>query len=288
MRLVVPASEQEPAYRLARVAAGAAEVRLETEVFVDPMPGEGAAWRGLANQEPDGLQIGYVTQDLAVSGGAGVDPGDLVPVAGTDAGSAVLAVRADSAYGSSQVLYESLGELLEEAAEEPGSVRVGDAGPGSVYRLAAEALGAEAGARLAHVGLGGSAEAALLAWEVEAVVAPAEEVMPGVEAGEVEVLAVLGEERSGALPGVRTARELGYDASVPVWAGIAAPEGTTPGVVAELGRAFEAAVASPEFEKAARETGRRPSYRGPSEFAEYVEEQSRLLSAGVTTSGEGP
>lgn len=62
----------------------------------------------------------------------------------------------------------------------------------------------------------------------------------------------------------------------------AAPAGTPPEVVAELGRAFEASSSSRAFGKALVGTGREPLQRGPEAFAAYVDKQARRFS------GDGP
>ena len=118
--------------------------------------------------------------------------------------------------------------------------------------------------------------------DVEAAVVAAEgEVLTDVWAGELRPIVVLGEEHSPYLPGVPTARELGHDVSVPVFGGIAAPAGTPPGVVAELGRAFVASASSKRFAVALRGTGREPKSRGPEEFSGFVRAQRVSGSATV-------
>ncbi len=95
---------------------------------------------------------------------------------------------------------------------------------------------------------------------------PADEAMTDLLAGELRALAVLDEDRSRELPGVPTARELGYDVSVPVFGGIAAPAGTPRSVVKELGRAFVGAASSKPFEQVLAGTGREPMPLDPGEF----------------------
>jgi tripartite-type tricarboxylate transporter receptor subunit TctC len=103
-------------------------------------------------------------------------------------------------------------------------------------------------------------------------------VLSDILAGELEALAVLSDERCRDLPGVPTAKELGHDVVVPVFGGIAAPDGTPRRVVEELGRAFVAAASSRTFERALIGSTRVPEPRGTEEFARYVEEQARRLS----------
>jgi hypothetical protein len=69
--------------------------------------------------------------------------------------------------------------------------------------------------------------------------------------------------------------------------GIAAPAGTPPRVVDELGRAFVAASSSRAFGKVLLGTGRKPRQLRPGDFADYVEKQSRSLSRAAPETAEG-
>lgn len=119
---------------------------------------------------------------------------------------------------------------------------------------------------------------ALLDGDVEAALVPTDEALTDVWAGELRALAVLGAGRSADLPNVPTGEELGHDVAVPVFGGIAAPAGTPPGLVAELGRAFAASCSSRAFNKALAGTGREPRPRGHEAFSAYVDGQARRLS----------
>src|ERR687895_2218628 len=72
-RLVVPSAEGMPLDRAARVLAGLSEGPLGTRLFVDQRPGENGelAWRDVADEEPDGHQLAYVTEGLLASGRSG-------------------------------------------------------------------------------------------------------------------------------------------------------------------------------------------------------------------------
>lgn len=271
-RLVVPTAEVSPLDRVARMAAGLSEAPLGTTVFVDSRPGEGGllAWRDVAGEEPDGHQLAYVTEGLLASDNSdsGLGTGDFEMVAQIDRGSAVLGVRKDPEAESFQASMKDLGDFVSAAKEGPGLVEVADPGANTVYRAGTLALEGEAGMDLVPKSPG------------EAVIVPAEEVLTDVWAGELRAIAVLGEERSEDLPNVPTSKELGYDVSVPVWGDIAAPAGTPPRVIDELGRAFVASSSSQRFGRALVGTGREPRPRRPEAFALYVEEQARLLSKG--------
>ena len=293
-RLVVPAEKGDAPDLAARVLAGLAEGPLGTRLFVDQRPGEGglAAWRDVADEEPDGHQLAYVTEDLVAAGGTAdraVGPGDFEMAAQTDTGFAVLVAKGDPEVETLQWEdFEDLGDLVDAAEEDPGLVEVADAGSGTVYRAGTLALEREAEIDLAAKSPANKTpEEAIYDADVEAAPVPVDGVvLADVLAGELVALAVLGGERCPDLPKVPTAKELGYDVEVPVFGGIAAPAGTPPNVVDELGRGFVAASSSREFGKVLVGTGRAPAQKGAGEFADYVEGQARRLSEGTPGSGK--
>jgi tripartite-type tricarboxylate transporter receptor subunit TctC len=294
-RLVVPSEEGDAPDRAARVLAGLSEGPLGTRVFVDQRPGDGglSAWRDVADEEPDGHQLAYVTEGLLASGGSGEDgvgPDDFEMVAQTDSGFAVLVAKGDPEVETLQWEdFEDLGDLVGAAKEEPGLVEVADQGAGTVYRAGALALEREAGIDLATKSPASKTPVeAVHDSDVEAALVPFDaEVLSDMLAGELLALAVLGGERCPDLPKVPTARELGHDVVVPVFGGIAAPAGTPPRVVDELGRAFVAASSSRAFDRVLLGTGREPRQRGPMKFADHVEEQSQFLSRAAIGAAEG-
>jgi tripartite-type tricarboxylate transporter receptor subunit TctC len=294
-RLVVPAEEGDVPDLAARVLAGLAEGPLGVRVFVDRRPGEGGlvAWRDVADEEPEGHQLAYVTEGLLASEGEGsgeVGPGDFEMVAQTDSGFAVLVAKGDPEVETLQWEdFEDLGDFVDAAAEDPGLVEVADAGADSVYRAGTLALEREAGIDLSPKSPANKTPVqAIYDSDVEAALVPVDrEVLADVLAGELQVLAVLGKERCPDLPKVPTAKERGYDVSVPVFGGIAAPKGTPDDVVEELGRAFVAGSSSREFGRVLVGTGREPAQRGPEKFADFVDEQARDSSEAEAESGEG-
>lgn len=285
-RLVVPSAAGMPVDRAARVLAGLSEGPLGTRLFVDQRPGEGGevAWRDVADEEPDGHQLAYVTEGLLYSGGseAGeVGTGDFELVAQTDIGFAVLVAKGDPEVETLQWEdFETFGDFVEAAKEDPGFVEVADPGAGTVYRAGTLKLEEEIGIDLSPKSpVSKSPIQAIYDADVETAIVPLNAmVLSDILAGELEALAVLSDESSQELPGVPTARDLGHDVVVPVFGGIAAPEGTPRPVVEELGRAFVAAASSRTFERALVGSARVPEPRGTEEFARYVEAQGRRLS----------
>lgn len=288
-RLVVPADEDDALDRAARVLAGLSEGPLGARVFVDQRPGDGGelAWRDVANEEADGHQLAYVTEGLLASGRSGdggIGPGDFEMVAQTDSGSAVLVAKGDPEVETLQWQdFEDFGDFVEAAKEEPGLVEVADPGANTVYRAGSLTLERAAGVDLLPRSPANKTPIqAIYDADVEAALVPLEAVvLSDVLAGELEALAVFGDGRCPDLPGVPTAKELGHDVTVPVFGGIAAPAGTPPRVVDEIGRAFVASSSSRTFKRALAGSGRVPMQRGSGEFDRYVEEQSSFLSETV-------
>jgi tripartite-type tricarboxylate transporter receptor subunit TctC len=284
-RLVVPAEEDDAPDRAARVLAGLSEGPLGVRVFVDQRPGDGGflAWRDVADEEPDGHQLAYVTEGLLASGGAppgGVEPEDFEMVAQTDSGFAVLVAKGDPEVETLQWEdFEDLGDLIDAAKEEPGLVEVADPGPDTVYRAGTLALEREADIDLSPKSPANKTPTqAVHDSDVEAALVPVDGgVLADVLAGELVALAVLGEEPAPGLPNVPTAKDLGYEVSVPVFGGIAAPAGTPPEVVNELGRAFVEAASSQEFDRVLVGTGRVPAPEKPRAFSARIGEQTRRL-----------
>src|SRR5919112_3759156 len=153
-RLVVPSAEGMPLDRAARVLAGLSEGPLGTRLFVDQRPGEGGrpAWRDIADEEPDGHQLAYVTEGLLASerpGSGGIGPGDFEMAAQTDVGFAVLVAKGDPEVETLQWDdFEGFGDFVDAAKEDPGFVEVADPGAGTVFRAGTLALEEEVGVNL--------------------------------------------------------------------------------------------------------------------------------------------
>src|ERR671917_1147533 len=257
-RLVVPSAAGMPLDRAARVLAGLSEGPLGTRLFVDQRPGEGGqrAWRDVADSGPDGHQIAYVTEGLLTSGRTGpggVGPRDFEMVAQTDVGFAVLVAKGDPEVETLQWEdFEEFGDFVEAAKEDPGFVEVADPGAGTVFRAGTLALEEEVGVDLSPKSPANKAPTqAVYDAEAETALVPLDAVvLSDILAGELQALAVLSEGRCRDLPSVPTAKELGYDVTVPVFGGIAAPNGTPRRIVEELGRALVATSSSKTFERA--------------------------------------
>jgi tripartite-type tricarboxylate transporter receptor subunit TctC len=288
-RLVIPDGVGTPFDRVGRVLAGLAEGTLGVRMFANQRPGEEGfvAWRDVAAEEPEGHQLAYVTEGLLASEGAdAVGPEDFEMVAQTDRGFAVLVTIGDPEIETLQGDdFENFGDLVEAAREDPGFVEVADAGPDTVYRAGTLKLEDELGVDLSPKSFARKSPVeAIYNGDVETALVPLDwNVYGDLLAGELTPLAVFARKRAPELPDVPTAGELGADVTVPVFGGVAAPAGTPPDVVDELGRAFVGASSSRTFRKALLGTGREPEQKGPERFDAYIEKQAKLLAATGST-----
>jgi tripartite-type tricarboxylate transporter receptor subunit TctC len=280
-RLVIPDGVGTPFDRVGRVLAGLAEGPLGVRVFVDQRPGEDGfvAWRDVAAEEPEGHQVAYVSEGLlAPAEGGGIGPEDFEMAAQTDRGFAVLVAKGDPEIETlQQDDFENFRDFVKAARKDPGFVEVADAGPGTVYRAGTLKLEGDLGVDLSPKSPAHKAPVeAIYNGDVETALVPLDwNVYGDLLAGELTPLVVLSGERATELPDVPTAKELGHDVTVPVFGGVAAPAGTPPDVVDELGRAFVGASSSRTFRRALLGTGREPEQKGPHKFDAYVQRQAK-------------
>jgi tripartite-type tricarboxylate transporter receptor subunit TctC len=233
---------------LSRTMAEGLSRQLGQNVIVEAKPGAGGniGSEAVAKAEPDGYTLGLVTGGHAISGALYSDlrfqPVDSFQMISTIVYYAlVVAVRSD--YSA-----KTLGELIAIAKANPGTLSFGSVGFGSTHHLAGELLKKSAGIDMVHVPYRGDSQAvgALLSGDVPVIVGTTVLLAPQIESGTVRGLAVTSPTRSALLPNVPSAAEAGLkDFDVRTWAGLLAPKGTPPEIVAQLNRAVQASLADP-------------------------------------------
>jgi tripartite-type tricarboxylate transporter receptor subunit TctC len=233
---------------LSRIMAEGLSKHLGQNVIVEAKPGAGGniGSEAVAKAEPDGYTLGLVTGGHAISGALYNDlrfqPVDSFQMISTILYYAlIVAVRSDFPA-------RTLGELIAIAKAKPGALSFGSVGFGSTHHLAGELLKKSAGIDMVHVPYRGDSQAigALLSGDVPVIVGTTVLVAPQIEGGAVRGLAVTSSTRSALLPDVPSAAEAGLkDFDVRTWAGLLAPAGTPPEIVAKLNQAVAASLADP-------------------------------------------
>ena len=164
--------------------------------------------------------------------------------------------------------WKSIQEFIAYAKANPGKVRVGHSGIGSINHLDVELLKGMAAIDLTAVPFAGGGESvpALLGGHVEAVSTPHGEFLPHVQAGKVRVLGVFEEKRNPIFPDVPTFKESGYDITMGIYALVIGPKGLSPQIVSILHDALKKAMEDPVFTKPMVGKGFDISYEGPEDL----------------------
>ncbi|OSI20991.1 tripartite tricarboxylate transporter substrate binding protein [Bradyrhizobium canariense] len=237
---------------LSRIIADGLSKKLGQPIIVEAKPGAGGniAADAIAKAAADGYTIGLVTGAHAISAATykslAYQPAESFEMISTLVYYAlVIAVRSD--YPA-----KSLGELVAMAKQKPGALSFGSVGFGSTHHLAGELLNAAAGVEIVHVPYRGDSQSvtALLGGEVPVIVGTPVLLAPQIQAGAIRGLAVTSPTRTALLPDVPTVQEAGikgYD--VRTWAGLLAPKGTPPGIIAALNAATLDALRDPDLKQ---------------------------------------
>ncbi|WP_036594229.1 Bug family tripartite tricarboxylate transporter substrate binding protein [Ottowia thiooxydans] len=167
--------------------------------------------------------------------------------------------------------WKSLDELIEYARRKTGPVSYGTPGAYSSQHIAMAQLGELARADWTHIPYKGDADsiAALLGNHVQAIVS-ASTVLPYVAAGQMRVLAALGDQRTADLPDVRTLKEQGYAVVHTSPVGFAGPKGMDKAVVKRFDDAITATHADPEFQAAIKKMGLVPQHMNQAAYTDYA------------------
>ncbi|WP_454724704.1 MULTISPECIES: tripartite tricarboxylate transporter substrate binding protein [Cupriavidus] len=245
IELIVPWQAGGGADVVARALSAAAARHLPQPLVVINKPGAtGAVGLGeVVHARPDGYKLVLSSSELTFLNYLGLAKftyQDLVPIARLNADPAAVAVRADAPYAT-------LEQFLAEARKAGSNVRVGNAGQGSTWHMAAAALAEKTGARFNHIPYAGGAPAitALLGGHIDAVTVSTAEVATYVQAGKLKVLAVMADKRVAGYENVPTLKERNIDLSMGIWRGISAPRGTPPEVLDVLKAAVAKSVQEP-------------------------------------------
>ena len=158
------------------------------------------------------------------------------------------------------VAAKSLPELIAAAKAKPGEITYASPGRGTPQHLAMELFKLTAQVDLKHVPYTGSAGAVkdLVGGHVKAMFIPVHTVLPLARDGQLRVLAIGSEARSGLAPAVPTLAEEGMTGfDVDLWYGLLAPAATPPEIVARYNTARERDPGDAPRQGGAREAGAR-------------------------------
>ena len=277
VKLVVPSPAGGPPDIMARLLTDKMAAALGQPIIVENRAGGGGGTvsaRSVMAAEPDGytLLMGSTSTLLIaplIYRNAGYGAGTFAPVAGVSETVEVLAVHPS-------VPVRSVAELVGLAKSQPGRLRYGSAGIGTLPHLEGELLKARADIEMMHVPYrgGGPALVGLLGGEVQVFFSAASQMLPYIRDGRLRGLAVTSERRSPLVPELPTMMESGFDGFVTASINfIVAPPGTPISIREQLSEAVAGALASAEVKDAFSRMGAKAEPASPKELSSYVAQQ---------------
>jgi tripartite-type tricarboxylate transporter receptor subunit TctC len=161
--------------------------------------------------------------------------------------------------------WKNLQELLEYARTNPGKVRIGIPGEGTIPHLAIVRLLRLAKVDMTVVPFVGTAESvtALLGGHIDANLSPFPDIIAHVQAGKARILVSLDDSRNSSFPDLQTAKEAGIDVTCILEFSIIGPKGLSPEIVSVLHGFFKQALDDPNFRKTMANRYFEIAYEGP-------------------------
>lgn len=247
IRLVVPYAAGGSSDVIARTLAHEASRFLPQQVVVDNRPGANGmiGVTSVVRAPPDGYTVlfgglGSTLTNVFLLKEAPDPRKTLVPITLLGEGGMALVVHPS-------LPVKSLTELIDYGKANPGKLKGGSAGHGSIPHIALEMFKAVTGLDITSVPYkgGGPALTALVGGEIDLLFDVLTVTAKQIETGAVRGLAVTTAERAPALPDLPTVGEALQGYEVGVWSALFAPIGTSPEIVATLNKAFRSALDSP-------------------------------------------
>lgn len=276
--LVVPFPPGGSSDLLARKIASQISAQRSGAVVVENRPGAGGLLgsRRVAEARPDGRTLGLgVTGSHAISHSLYHEPpydpvSDFEAVSLVVTAPLVVAVHAD-------LPATSIEELLVYAEQNAGELSYSTPGVGTSMHLTGEMFALWSGHELVHVPYQGSGPAVndFLAGRVPLMFGDLLVLLPHIQSGSVNALAVTSMQRHPLLPDVPALTELegfkGFEALS--WQGIFAPKGTPAPRVQEINRLVVNALQDPKIQEFFAQQGFIVEGSSPEDFQDFVAAQ---------------
>jgi tripartite-type tricarboxylate transporter receptor subunit TctC len=279
--LVVPLAPGDAADIAARAMGEEISRLLKTPVLVINRPGAGGAigTNGVVKARKDGHTILFA-QNSALTFRAVLDPRsvtydalrDLVPLGTASRTPTIVVVRSNAPY-------RNFSELIEYAKKNPGQVRIGHPGSGSVGDFCVQLINALTGAELVPVPFTGAAPAivALHGEHIEGVALSLGALSAHIKSGAFRGL--IASSRFPEFVDIPTMRELGYqDELFGIWFSFLAPAGIPEDARRALVGAIEQAVKAPAITARLAPLGILQSYATPEQTAAEIRAEFKRVS----------
>ena len=278
--LIIPLAAGDATDIAARVIGEALERELKVPIVPLNRPGAGGSLGTslLVKAAKDGSTIG-IPNNAALIYRAILEPQvasydaltDLTPLALAMRSPSILTVNAD-------LPYKSFRGMIDYAKKNPGTVRIGTAGIGSVGDFCLRLINRLTGAGLVMVPFTGAAPSvnAMRGGHIEGVILALGTMTSHLASGAVRGLVI--STKWPEYPDIPTMAELGYSQPLfGVWTGIFAPAGVPAEVTHVLQPALEQAIRSPEVAAHLKPLGIVADYAPPEKLVAEMRDESRRV-----------
>jgi tripartite-type tricarboxylate transporter receptor subunit TctC len=291
--VIVPFPAGGPSDVVARIVADHMAKTLGQAMVIENIAGAGGTLGSarVATAAPDGyaLLAGSMGSHVAapvLTPNVRYDPiRDFVPIGLTAHAPAVIVARKDFPAAD-------LREFVDYVRNNGASVTQAHGGIGASSHMACLLFTSETGLKPTLVAYRGTGPAMndLIGGHVDFLCEQAVSVGPQITAGVAKAYAVSSNTRLAILPDVPTAQEAGISYQMSIWAGMFAPRGTAPQIVAKLASALDQALDDPGVQKRLSDLGGSiPAKveRTPAKFGAYLKSEiARWLPILKAASGE--
>jgi tripartite-type tricarboxylate transporter receptor subunit TctC len=281
VRIVVPYAPGGSVDPIARLVADRLSRTMGQSVFVENRPGAGGniGIEAVVRGAHDGYTL------LATPSGIAVNPSvyskvpynldkDLTPIALVNRNAMIVLVSPKSGINT-------LAGLVARAKEKPGALNYAISANGTLDHLVCEHLRVSTGVDMVRINYGGVPKAvtALMAGEVQVMVASVVSAAAYVKSGQLKPIAVTSAQRLPLAPDAPTMTELGYKNFVMYgWAMLFAPSGVPADIVARLHEETRKVVASPDVTKIITDTGSEVQSLTLDQLKAYLRQEAALFS----------
>lgn len=261
---------------------------LNQKILVINKPGGGGTigWNELVQATPDGYTLGMTATELLMQPLYGQTkyhyPTAVEPIAQIVSTPFLLVVNSDQSW-------DTLEQFIEYGKDNPGQLKYGHGGVGSITQALAASFSVMAGISTEQVPFQGGGEtlSALLGNHIQFAFADPSVVKEQLKAGKVKALAITSDERSvdRELKDIPTFKESGIDLSLSVWTGIAAPKEVPEEIRQKLSSALEEMTSDPEFQATMKTLGVQIDYLNAADSKEKWVKEIDSLSRMIKDTG---
>jgi tripartite-type tricarboxylate transporter receptor subunit TctC len=273
VRIIVPTPAGGPVDVMARILANALPPFLGQNVIVENRAGAGNTLgsKAAAAADPDGYTLlvsaasGLIMSPMVYKN-AGYDETSFAPIA-------LIAETPQVLVANPAAPFNSVAELVAYAKANPGKLNYSTGGAGTLPHLTAELFKQLSGTDIVHVPYkgGGPALTDVVGGQVQMTFDTAGTSLQFIRDGRLKALAVSNPTRLPELPNMPTMPELGYGAiNSGAWIAFLAPLATPPAIIAQLNKAANDALQSPQMKEALTRLSAQPRGGTPEDLVRHM------------------